>query len=181
MVSSEREVGRAAQPRLPMLSLTALGIVFGDIGTSPLYTFKTVLNLTAKTPDASTILGVLSLVLWTLFIITTVKYVSFAMRVDNDGEGGILALMSLLGIKKQQRPMIVALGLFGAALIYGDGAITPAISVLSALEGLNMATATFRPYVVPIAVAILLALFAIQSQGTAKIGHAFGPVMFVWF
>ena len=163
MVSSEREVGRAAQPRLPMLSLTALGIVFGDIGTSPLYTFKTVLNLTAKTPDASTILGVLSLVLWTLFIITTVKYVSFAMRVDNDGEGGILALMSLLGIKKQQRPMIVALGLFGAALIYGDGAITPAISVLSALEGLTMATAAFRPYVVPIAVAILLALFALQS------------------
>ena len=155
--------------------------MFGDIGTSPLYTFKTVLNLTAKTPDTSTILGVLSLVLWTLFIITTVKYVSFAMRVDNDGEGGILALMSLLGIKKQQRPMIVGLGLFGAALIYGDGAITPAISVLSALEGLNMATAAFQPYVVPIAVAILLGLFAIQSQGTARIGQAFGPVMFIWF
>ncbi|HWY61796.1 MAG TPA: potassium transporter Kup [Rhizomicrobium sp.] len=166
---------------MSILSLTALGIVFGDIGTSPLYTFKTVLNLTAKTPDASTILGVLSLVFWTLFVITTVKYVSFAMRVDNDGEGGILALMSLLGIKKQQRPMIVALGLFGAALIYGDGAITPAISVLSALEGLNMATVAFQPYVVPIAVAILLGLFAIQSQGTARIGQAFGPVMFIWF
>jgi KUP system potassium uptake protein len=181
MATSERIARTAAQPRLSILSLAALGIVFGDIGTSPLYTFKTVLNLTAKTPDASTILGVLSLVLWTLFIITTVKYVSFAMRVDNDGEGGILALMSLLGIKKQQRPMIVALGLFGAALIYGDGAITPAISVLSALEGLNMATAAFQPYVVPIAVAILLGLFAIQSQGTARIGQAFGPVMFVWF
>ena len=166
---------------MPILSLAALGIVFGDIGTSPLYTFKTVLNLTAKTPDASTVLGVLSLVLWTLLIITTVKYVSFAMRADNDGEGGILALMSLLGIKKQQRPMIVAVGLFGAALIYGDGAITPAISVLSALEGLNMATPAFQPYIVPIAVAILLALFAIQSQGTAKIGQVFGPVMFVWF
>jgi KUP system potassium uptake protein len=120
-------------------------------------------------------------VLWTLFIITTVKYVSFAMRVDNDGEGGILALMALLGVKKHQRPAIVAVGLFGAALIYGDGAITPAISVLSALEGLNMVTPALQPYVVPAAVAILLALFAIQSQGTAKIGHFFGPVMLVWF
>jgi KUP system potassium uptake protein len=181
MASLEQVTGKVPQQRLPILSLAALGIVFGDIGTSPLYTFKTVLSLTGKTPDAGTILGVLSLVLWTLFIITTVKYVSFAMRVDNDGEGGILALMSLLGIKKQQRPMIVAVGLFGAALIYGDGAITPAISVLSALEGLNMATAFFQPYIVPMAVAILLALFAIQSQGTQRIGQAFGPVMFVWF
>jgi KUP system potassium uptake protein len=172
---------RVPQKHLPILSLAALGIVFGDIGTSPLYTFKAILNMTAKTPDPGTILGVLSLVLWTLFVITTVKYVSFAMRVDNDGEGGILALMSLLGVKKQQRPIIVALGLFGAALIYGDGAITPAISVLSALEGLNMATTAFQPYIVPMAVLILLALFAIQSQGTARIGQAFGPVMFVWF
>ena len=167
--------------RLSIMSIAALGVVFGDIGTSPLYTFKTVLNLTTKMPDGSTILGALSLVLWTLFVITTVKYVSFAMRVDNDGEGGILALMSLLGAKKHQRPIIVAFGLFGAALIYGDGAITPAISVLSALEGLNMATPSFQSYVVPLAVVILLALFAIQSQGTQKIGQAFGPVMFVWF
>ena len=163
------------------MSLAALGIVFGDIGTSPLYTFKTILDLTGKSPDANVILGVLSLVLWTLGIITTVKYVSFAMRVDNDGEGGILALMSLLGVKKQKRPLIVAVGLFGAALIYGDGAITPAISVLSALEGLNMATPAFQPYIVPSAVVILLMLFAIQSQGTARIGKAFGPVMFAWF
>jgi KUP system potassium uptake protein len=173
----------ARQPRqgkLPFLSLSALGIVFGDIGTSPLYTFKTILS-TDTAPDASVVLGSLSLVLWTLFIITTVKYVSFAMRVDNDGEGGILALMALLGVKRQQRPTIVAVGLFGAALIYGDGAITPAISVLSALEGLNMATPAFQPYVVPAAVAILLALFAIQSQGTATIGRFFGPVMLVWF
>ncbi len=119
--------------------------------------------------------------LWTLFIITTVKYVSFAMRVDNDGEGGILALMALLGVKKAHRPTIVAVGLFGAALIYGDGAITPAISVLSALEGLNMATPAFQPYVVPAAVVILLALFAIQSWGTAAIGHFFGPIMLIWF
>jgi KUP system potassium uptake protein len=166
---------------LAVLALSALGIVFGDIGTSPLYTFKTILSATDRSPDASVVLGVLSLVLWTLFIITTVKYVSFAMRVDNDGEGGILALMALLGVKKHQRPTIVAFGLFGAALIYGDGAITPAISVLSALEGLNMATPAFQPFVVPAAVAILLALFAIQSQGTAAIGRLFGPVMLVWF
>jgi KUP system potassium uptake protein len=181
MTSIETETGKTQQSRLPILSLTSLGIVFGDIGTSPLYTFKTILGMTAETPDASVILGSLSLVLWTLFIITTVKYVSFAMRVDNDGEGGILALMSLLGVKRQQRRGVVAVGLFGAALIYGDGAITPAISVLSALEGLTIATPAVQPYVVPTAVVILLALFAIQSQGTARIGQAFGPVMFVWF
>ena len=123
---------------LSALGLSALGIVFGDIGTSPLYTLKTVLNLTGGAPDPSVTLGVLSLVIWTLIIVTTIKYVSVAMRVDNDGEGGILALMSLLGVKRQHRPVIIAFGLFGAALIYGDGAITPAISVLSALEGLNI-------------------------------------------
>src|SRR5712691_12506975 len=103
------------------------------------------------------------------------------MSVDNDGEGGILALLSLLGVKRGTRPVIIAVGLFGAALIYGDGAITPAISVLSALEGLNMVTPALQPYVVPAAVAILLALFAIQSRGTAAIGHLFGPVMLLWF
>jgi KUP system potassium uptake protein len=169
------------QGRLPVLALSALGIVFGDIGTSPLYTFKTILSTAEKSPNAAAVLGALSLVLWTLFIITTVKYVLFAMRVDNDGEGGILALMALLGVKKQHRPTIVAVGLFGAALIYGDGAITPAISVLSALEGLEMATPALQPYVVPAAAVILFLLFAIQSQGTAKIGHLFGPVMLVWF
>jgi len=166
---------------LPALALSALGIVFGDIGTSPLYTFKTVLGTADMPSDPATVLGALSLVLWTLFLITTVKYVSFAMRVDNDGEGGILALMALLGVKKQNRPTIVAVGLFGAALIYGDGAITPAISVLSALEGLNMATPALQPYVVPAAVVILIALFAIQSRGTAAIGHFFGPIMLFWF
>jgi KUP system potassium uptake protein len=169
------------QGKLPALALTALGIVFGDIGTSPLYTFKTVLGTAEMPSEAATVLGALSLVLWTLFVITTVKYVSFAMRVDNDGEGGILALMALLGVKKQHRPTIVAVGLFGAALIYGDGAITPAISVLSALEGLNMAAPSLQPYVVPLAVVILLALFAIQSRGTAAIGHFFGPIMLIWF
>ncbi len=169
------------QGKFSLLALSALGVVFGDIGTSPLYTFKTILGTADKSPDAAAVLGALSLVLWTLFIITSVKYVLFAMRVDNDGEGGILALMALLGVKKQHRPSIVALGLFGAALIYGDGAITPAISVLSALEGLNMATPALQPYVVPAAVVILLALFAIQSKGTAAIGQLFGPVMLTWF
>jgi KUP system potassium uptake protein len=179
IISSETR--QAPQGKMSALALSALGIVFGDIGTSPLYTFKTVLGSTDVPSDPATVLGALSLVLWTLFLITTVKYVSFAMRVDNDGEGGILALMALLGVKKQHRPSIVAVGLFGAALIYGDGAITPAISVLSALEGVNMATPALQPYVVPAAVVILLALFAIQSRGTAAIGHFFGPIMMIWF
>jgi len=158
-----------------------LGVVFGDIGTSPLYTLKTVLGLTGPHPDATATLGALSLVIWTLIVVTSIKYVSFAMRIDNDGEGGILALMSLLGVKRQHRPAIVAVGLFGAALIYGDGAITPAISVLSALEGLNIVTSTFQPYILPAAVVILVALFTIQPLGTSQIGKAFGPIMALWF
>jgi KUP system potassium uptake protein len=166
---------------LPALGLSALGIVFGDIGTSPLYTLKTVLNLAGDKPDPAVIIGALSLVIWALVVVTSVKYVAFAMRIDNDGEGGILALMSLLGVKRRHRPAIVAVGLFGAALIYGDGAITPAISVLSALEGLDIATPAFAPYVLPGAVLILVALFAIQPLGTARIGRAFGPIMALWF
>ena len=166
---------------LPLLSLAALGVVFGDIGTSPLYTLKTVLNLAGDKPDAFTVLGSLSLVIWTLIIVTSVKYVTFAMRINNDGEGGILALMSLLSVKRRNRPIIAAVGLFGAALIYGDGAITPAISVLSALEGLKMVAPSFNPYVLPAAVAVLIGLFAIQPQGTANIGKAFGPIMALWF
>src|SRR5271166_1742195 len=115
--------------RLALASLAALGVVFGDIGTSPLYTPKTVLDYTGPHPDPAAVLGAVSLILWTLVLIVTVKYVNFAMRVDNDGEGGVIALMTLLGVKKHQRPIIVAVGLFGAALIYGDGAITPAIYV----------------------------------------------------
>lgn len=166
---------------LRALSLSALGVVFGDIGTSPLYTFKTVLALTGGKPDRAVILGALSLIIWTLIIVTTVKYVSFAMRIDNDGEGGILALMALLGVKLKPRPVIVALGLLGAALIYGDGAVTPAISVLSAVEGLHLVAPAFSPYVLPSAMVILVGLFFIQSQGTIRIGRAFGPIMLIWF
>jgi KUP system potassium uptake protein len=166
---------------LPMAALGALGVVFGDIGTSPLYTLKTVLDLTGENPDPQATLGSLSLIIWTLIVVTTIKYVSVAMRVDNDGEGGILALMALLGVKREHRPIIVAVGLFGAALIYGDGAITPAISVLSALEGLTIATPAVEPYIVPAAVVILVALFAFQPQGTSRIGRTFGPIMAAWF
>ncbi|HWY78530.1 MAG TPA: KUP/HAK/KT family potassium transporter, partial [Verrucomicrobiae bacterium] len=166
---------------LRALSLAALGVVFGDIGTSPLYTLKTVLALAGGQPAQAVTLGSLSLIIWTLIIVTTIKYVSFAMRIDNDGEGGILALMSLLGVKLRPRPVIIALGLMGAALIYGDGAVTPAISVLSAVEGVNLIAPSFAPYVLPCAIVILVALFFIQSQGTARIGKAFGPIMLAWF
>jgi KUP system potassium uptake protein len=163
------------------VSLAALGVVFGDIGTSPLYTLKTVLNIAGANPDAATTLGALCLIVWTLFIVTTIKYVNFAMRIDNDGEGGIIALLALLGVKKQHRPAIVAVGLFGAALIYGDGTITPAISVLSALEGIEQIAPSLQTYVLPASVVVLFALFALQPLGTGKIGRAFGPIMLAWF
>ena len=166
---------------LAVTGLAALGIVFGDIGTSPLYTLKTAFDFLSSGGGPERILGLLSLLIWTLVLITSIKYVLIAMSIDNDGEGGILALMSLLGVKRHRRPLIVLAGLLGAALIYGDGAITPAISVLSALEGLDIAGPQFVPYVVPAAIAILLALFAAQPLGTSRIGAAFGPVMMVWF
>jgi KUP system potassium uptake protein len=172
---------RPVAATLPALSLSALGVVFGDIGTSPLYTLKAVFNLVPDEPDPAVALGALSLVIWTLITVTSIKYVSVAMRVDNDGEGGILALMSLLGVKRQRRPTILALGLLGAALIYGDGAITPAISVLSAVEGLQVAEPSLAPYILPASVVILVALFAIQPLGTGRIGRAFGPIMALWF
>ena len=174
-----------AQPqtsgRLAFSSLAALGVVFGDIGTRPLYTLKTVLDYTGPHPGPAATLGALSLILWALFLVTTVKYVNFAMRVDNGGEGGIIALMTLLGVKAHQRPIIVAIGLCGASLIYGDGAITPAISVLSALEGMEQIAPTLQTYVLPAATIILLALFAVQPLGTTAIGRAFGPIMLIWF
>jgi KUP system potassium uptake protein len=172
-----------AESRTALLALGvgALGVVFGDIGTSPLYTLKTAFEFLGSEPTPDRILGMLSLVIWTLFLITSIKYVAIAMSIDNDGEGGILALMSLLGMKQHRRPMLVLAGLLGAALIYGDGAITPAISVLSALEGLDIAAPALHSYVVPAAAAVLVALFAVQPFGTSRIGATFGPVMLVWF
>lgn len=167
------------------LALVALGIVFGDIGTSPLYAVRESLEGPGHelmvTQD--TILGLLSLIFWSLIIVVTLKYVVFVMRADNEGEGGILALTSLLGITDRRglRHGMILLGLFGTALLYGDGMITPAISVLSAVEGTEVATAAFAPWVIPLAVAILVGLFSVQARGTASIGRVFGPVMLVWF
>ena len=163
------------------LALGALGVVYGDIGTSPLYTIKTAVDWSGGklAPDAA--LGMLSLIVWTLVIITSIKYVAVIMRADNDGEGGILALMSLLGVKNVRRPAIIAMGMLGAALLFGDGAITPAISVLSALEGLKSAAPSIAPFVVPLSLVVLIGLFCLQPQGTGRISKLFGPIMAVWF
>jgi KUP system potassium uptake protein len=175
-------LARHARKTTPAAALAALGIVYGDLGTSPLYTLQAVLSATGGHFSADAALGSLSLIFWALIITISVKYCLFVMRADNHGEGGILALMSMTGANwSEGRRGLIVMGLFGAALIYGDGIITPAISVLSALEGLNVATDVFKPHVVSIAVAILFGLFAIQSRGTAQIAKAFGPVMLLWF
>ncbi|HEU5465251.1 MAG TPA: potassium transporter Kup [Gemmatimonadales bacterium] len=169
-----------------VLALTALGVVYGDIGTSPLYALRECFfGPHSVPPTPENVVGILSLVFWALVLVVSVKYVAFILRADNRGEGGILALMALLvprnGEPKRRRWFIVGLGLFGAALLYGDGMITPAISVLSAVEGLNVATPVFEPVVIPITIAVLVGLFLLQSKGTAGVGALFGPVMMVWF
>jgi KUP system potassium uptake protein len=165
---------------LGVLMLGALGVVYGDIGTSPLYTLKTALDW-AGGATAETAIGMLSLIVWTLVITTSIKYVAVVMRADNEGEGGILALMSLLGIKHGERAGVIALGVLGAALLYGDGAITPAISVLSALEGLKTPLPAIAPYIVALSALVLIGLFALQPQGSDRIGKLFGPIMTLWF
>jgi KUP system potassium uptake protein len=166
-----------------LASFAALGVVFGDLGTSPLYTLQTVVQATGGQFTPQSALGILSSIVWTLIITISVKYCVFVMRADNHGEGGILALMSLVGANgfTPGFKLLTSMGLLGAALIYGDGVITPAISVLSALEGLNVVTDSFKPLIMPMAVVILIALFAAQRFGTEKIGRAFGPVMLLWF
>ena len=171
---------------LASLSLTALGVVYGDIGTSPLYAVReSLLPEHGIAVSPSNVLGVLSLIFWSLVLVISVKYLGFILRADNRGEGGILALASLatpMGIRQPGgRPWLIALGLFGTALLYGDGAITPAISVLSAVEGLEVATPLFRPYIIPITIAILVLLFLQQRHGTARVGRVFGPVTLLWF
>jgi KUP system potassium uptake protein len=169
------------------LTLGALGVVFGDIGTSPLYALQTVFAAHdhAVTPDRSGVYGVISLVFWSITTIVSIKYVSFVMRADNEGEGGIMALTARvldLPLKDaRSKAILVALGIFGAALFYGDGMITPAISVLSAVEGLRVATPSLESLVIPITLAVLTALFAIQRFGTKAVGRLFGPVMAAWF
>jgi KUP system potassium uptake protein len=175
--------GARTQGAAPLAALSALGVVFGDLGTSPLYTLQTIVTAVGGHFTSQSALGIFSLIIWTLIITVSVKYCLFVMRADNDGEGGILALMSLIGADslKGRTLIFTAMGLLGAGLIYGDGVITPAISVLSALEGVNVITTHLKPYIMPLAVIILAALFAAQRYGTAKIGAAFGPIMFVWF
>jgi KUP system potassium uptake protein len=170
--------------RLGALTLIALGIVYGDIGTSPLYAFRETLHEEGGLlVDRATVLGVASLVLWSLIVVITVKYVLLVMRADARGEGGILALTSLLQPDRRGRPRtaMILVGLFGTALLYGDGAITPAISVLSAVEGLEVVTDAAGPLVLPLAIGILVGLFSVQRRGTASLGAVFGRVMLVWF
>ena len=175
----------AVQGKHPML-IAALGVVFGDIGTSPIYALResfagrTVLQL-----DLPNLLGVLSLILWALVLVVSVKYLLFVLRANNHGEGGIIALVALLNPVRTEpgatRYLFMVIGLFGACLLYGDGSITPAISILSAVEGLRVAAPQLSHFVIPITVVILVSLFALQSQGSSKIGHLFGPVMLLWF
>ena len=168
------------------LALAALGVVFGDIGTSPLYAFQVALTgVGHSVPAAADVLGIVSLILWALVVMVSLKYVTFILRADNDGEGGILALLSLVAADQVARgarlPILVLLGVIGAALLYGDGVITPAISVLSAMEGLKLVAPGFEHFIVPATIAVLVVLFVIQRHGTGSIGKLFGPIMVAWF
>lgn len=172
--------------KLALISLTALGVVYGDIGTSPLYALHECFRGDhPMAPTHMNILGILSLIFWALIIVISIKYLTYVMRADNRGEGGIFALMAQLDpwndSKKRNRWILIFLGVFGASLLYGDGMITPAISVLSAIEGLKTATPVFDPYVIPTTIIILVLLFLFQKKGTAGIGSVFGPVMLIWF
>jgi KUP system potassium uptake protein len=185
---SHRESSLISHPSKTIaLTIGALGVVFGDIGTSPLYSIKECFHgIHAIAPTENNIFGVLSLIFWSLTMVVTVKYVTFIMRADNHGEGGIFALLGLIPEKAQNIPkklstFIVWAAIFGAALLYGDGIITPSITVLSAVEGIEIATTAAKPLIVPITCGILLALFLLQKRGTARIGKLFGPIMMMWF
>jgi KUP system potassium uptake protein len=171
---------------MPMLlSLAALGVVFGDIGTSPLYTLPVCFQFSGAAPTPHNVVGICSLIVWTLVLIVCVKYVSFIMRVDHQGEGGILALLALAVPRKTRGPIkagvLTTFVIIGAAMLFGDGMITPAISVISAVEGVSVVTRDAQPFVVPISVILLVGLFAVQSRGTETVGRLFGPAMFLWF
>src|SRR6185312_9632783 len=176
----------ADRSRTAKLTVAALGVVFGDIGTSPLYTVKECFSeFTGLKPVPEDVLGILSLITWALIVIVTLKYVVVVMRADNRGEGGVLALMALVSrrteIGPRWRNFYLMLGMAGAALFYGDCLLTPAISVLSAVEGLNVATPAFDPLVIPLSLGVLIGLFAVQRFGTAGVGRWFGPIMLIWF
>ncbi|WP_224240152.1 potassium transporter Kup [Hyalangium gracile] len=181
--------GPSPYKRTALLALGAVGVVYGDIGTSPLYALRECFTGPHGIhPSHENVLGVLSLIFWALIITVSVKYLVFVLRADNRGEGGVLALMALVGQRargsrpaSRTRPLLMIMGIFGASLLYGDGIITPAISVLSAVEGLSVATPIFEPYILPIVLLILLGLFLVQRHGTGGIGSVFGPFMCVWF
>jgi KUP system potassium uptake protein len=188
MTSATASVHASPAPRRATVALVvgAIGVVFGDIGTSPLYALKTAFNPEygiALTPD--NVMGILSLIVWSMVWVITIKYLVVMMRADNDGEGGILALLALALREVKGRPRlkwtIIGIGMFGAAMFYGDSMITPAISVLSAVEGLEIATPVFAKFVIPFTLAVLAGLFFIQSSGTSKVGAFFGPITAVWF
>jgi len=177
-----------ATNRLLILALGALGIVYGDIGTSPLYALRTCFSPHGGVaPTHDNVLGLLSLIFWSLILIVSVKYLAFVMRADNRGEGGILALLALAFPEREQASstramwLLIAAGVFGAALLYGDGLITPAITVLGAIEGLEVVTPLFKPYVVPLTILVLVALFSVQRVGTGSVGRIFGWIMLIWF
>ncbi len=182
-MSSDSHSGHSGKNKLMLLALGALGVVYGDIGTSPLYAIKEIFFGHALTHHTNAdIFGVISLVFWSLTLVVAFKYVFLVLRADSDGEGGVFALYSLIGqLNKKTYAAIITLLVIAAGLLYGDGIITPAISVISAVEGLSFITKTFDPYIVPITVAILTGLFFIQSKGTAKVGAIFGPIMLIWF
>lgn len=175
----------SAKSSLTALTLGALGVVYGDIGTSVLYALKEVFNSGHISLTPEHVYGVLSLVAWTVTVIVSLKYVTLVLRADNRGEGGLVAMLALAAQAVEGHPrlrkVLMAIGIFGTCLFYGDGVITPAISVLSAVEGLAVLSPRFESSVVPLTLAILLALFAVQKRGTAGIGRWFGPIMLVWF
>lgn len=168
------------------LTLGAIGVVYGDIGTSPLYTIQVIFSeATGIALNQANIIGAISAVLWALMLVVTLKYVILVLRADNRGEGGIMALLALAVSTAARAPVrkkiLLGLGVFGAALFYGDSILTPAISVLSAAEGLSLITPNFSPFVMPISIAILVTLFAFQKFGTNAVGKFFGPIIIVWF
>lgn len=189
--SNEVQVNSSAHPQTTkyklLLTLAALGVVYGDIGTSPLYALKEAFHHSHLLPTPANIMGILSLVFWSLIIVISVKYLAFILRADDNGEGGILALTSLINGEHKKKLLakaktaLVLLGVFGAAFLYGDGIITPAISILSAVEGLRVITPFFDPYIIPITITILVLLFSIQKNGTGSVGKIFGPITLIWF
>src|SRR3989449_5259258 len=179
-----------ASPRgryLATLALAALGVVYGDIGTSPLYAIReSFYGIHGIAVSPGNVLGVLSLVFWSLILVVTIKYHVVIIRADNKGEGGVLALMALVNGTRlarglSPRRLMIVLGIFGSALLYADGALTPAVTVMSAVEGLEIATPALATWVIPVTLVILIGLFLLQSRGTARIGALFGPVMLAWF